>query len=167
MRLQTQTISQLSPRLSILNASGNVLQQAAAAGLSDRDLTLTIPQTVDGDAYYVRVQAAADGLTNVGSYAIVVTHDNRLTADLNTLDPWLAGPVHLLSDADFLSLYEDDEGLLRDDDHTDDEAADAVELDWAAEFAAARRTTRWGAWRTRAIRTSIALTRPKATRHCS
>ncbi len=140
VRLQTQAVSQLAPRLSILDQNGSLLQQAAATGFQNRDLTLTIPQTVQGDTYYLRVQAAAaDELAAVGGYALVVTQDNRLTVDVSKIDPWLSGPLRLLTDDDITSLFDDEDGLVREDNHTDDDTARAIELESAAQFAAARR----------------------------
>ena len=135
VRLRTHAVSQLVPQLSIFNEQGSLLQQADAAGLADRDITLTLPNTVRGDSYFIEVRAAAEGLASVGSYALVVTQDDRLVVDLSTIDRWISGPLRLLTEDDISSLFDDDDGLVREEDHADDEAATAMELKPTAEFA--------------------------------
>jgi hypothetical protein len=77
-RLETAGISLLAPRLTVYDASGNVLGQALSTSVFGDVVSVHLDAAAANTIYYVRVQAATTGLFAVGRYGLAVTFDATL-----------------------------------------------------------------------------------------
>jgi hypothetical protein len=65
-------ISLLTPKVTIDDSSGNLLSSASSSDPLSSDVTVSLPGTIPGATYYVRVEAATNSVFGIGSYRIAV-----------------------------------------------------------------------------------------------
>jgi hypothetical protein len=65
-------ISLLTPRVTVLDASGKPLASAAAADPLGNDVIVTLPATTPGATYYVKVESANPDVFGIGGYRVAV-----------------------------------------------------------------------------------------------
>lgn len=83
LSLQTSGLSALTPRLTLYDASGKVVQAIAKSSPLDGDLTLALPQVESSTLFFVKIERATRDVFGIGAY--------RLTAHLKDSAPVEAG----------------------------------------------------------------------------
>lgn len=128
-RVQTTGISLLTPRVTVYDAAGDVLSQSLTAGATGTTLTLTIPNSIPDDQYFVKVEAAPNAPHKIGRFAIGATFVGLLRPTALSLDEVLRGPYENLRPEEMHYLFRDPDSVFFDDDlHTNDTVAFAVNL---------------------------------------
>jgi hypothetical protein len=84
-RIRAAGLSLVSAKLEVLDAAGEVIGSAQAAGPLQNDVTVYVPGLIPGATYYLRVSSARSDVFGVGSY--------RLTADATAAGPTAADPL--------------------------------------------------------------------------
>lgn len=130
VRVQTAGVSLLAPRVTVYDEAGRVLAQKTGTGSLGGVLEVTLPATNPDDEYFVRVEAASGTAFAVGRFGIGVTFDARLRPTAIPLDAVLRGAYETLDKNAIHDLFVDPGNVYYyDDEHTDDRAQLAVELD--------------------------------------
>ena len=83
VQVQTAGISLLAPKVTVLDASGDVVATAAASGPIDGGASVHLARFVPGMNYSVRVQGANGDVTSVGSYELTVSSTLSLAGQGN------------------------------------------------------------------------------------
>ena len=104
--LRVDGISQLRSNAAIQAEDGEVL--ATGQPGVDGKLSLTVPSTTDDLYFQVASDATADEIHQIGGYSLVVTMDDRLETDPDTIERMSDGRLRLLSADDLEDLFEDD-----------------------------------------------------------
>jgi hypothetical protein len=115
-RVLTSGISLLEPRLTVYDATGQVLEESASTNLLGDVLSITLPQTTAAVTYYARVDGATGSLFGIGHYGLAVTWDSTLTVTTAQIDAVLRGPYGELPTDDVNEIFRDPENALF---HTD------------------------------------------------
>jgi hypothetical protein len=117
--LQTAGISLLEPRLTVLDAQGNVLGTAQSDNVDGDALTVSLAQATPGAVYYARVDGVGQGVFGIGRYALAVTFDAKVTVPAGVIDQVLRGPYNSLEPSDLVEVFRSSgQGMiLGDDDH--------------------------------------------------
>jgi hypothetical protein len=89
-RLQTAGISLLAPDLTVYDANGNVLGQAASTNVLGDVVNVHIDAATANATYYVGVEAATTDLFGVGRYELAVTFDATLKMTPNQITAMLS-----------------------------------------------------------------------------
>jgi matrixin len=134
-RLQTLGVSLLAARIVVMNEAGQVLGSATGSGLRGGVLSVTLPSSISGEKYFVRVLSAPGAFADVGRYALGVVFNQLAQPPATPLSVALRGPYDALDADDVEQLFIDPEGAYYNDDGgTDDDAADAGRLNPVAGF---------------------------------
>lgn len=96
IRLRTNGVSLLTPKLSVYDSDGNQVASLTAQGPLDDDLFVELGNLKKGGEYFVRIESATDDVFGIGSY--------RLEVDLEpeTVDPDAHDAVFADSDLAFV-----------------------------------------------------------------
>jgi hypothetical protein len=120
----------LEPRLTLFNASGQVLGEASSADPSGAVLTVHLDQVQPNATYYARVEGAAGDVFGIGRYALAATLDATSDVSPQTLDRVMRGPYETLSAGDIDSLLVDPaHTFVNDAHHSNDTLEHATRLD--------------------------------------
>jgi hypothetical protein len=129
VRLQTAGLSMLEPRLTLFNASGQVLGEASSADPSGAVLTVRLDQVQPNATYYARVRGAVADVFGVGRYSLAATLDATSDVPPAALARVLRGPYETLSAGDIDSLLVDPaHTFLNDTHHGDDTMEHATRI---------------------------------------
>lgn len=140
LRLRTNGISQLLPKLTIYDDLQQLVDTAIAAAPSDNDLLITLPSTALGESLFIAVQAADTGLFAIGGYLLTVEFDNVTQADLSVLEKYSSSSLRKLSQDELSKLFDaESDDFFNDDAHEDDEDIAATDLNSEEQFAATNR----------------------------
>ena len=93
IRLQTEGISLLVPKITVYNQAGQVIGAATATDPTGSVLSVTLNQVNWSDSIYFKVEGATDDVFRIGSYAVGITFDNRLDVAENVIRQVLAAPL--------------------------------------------------------------------------
>ena len=107
VRLKAEGLSLLLPRVTVTNASGQVVASASSLDPQNNDLTLQFTPSLFGGTYYVKVDGATDDVFGIGGYELTVdgpTTNAALSPLTSVLTPLLdlhlndtlAAATHLL-----------------------------------------------------------------------
>jgi Matrixin len=91
VELRSAEISQLTGRLSLVNEKGKVLGTAKMSGGLGGKVSVTIDSARLSGDLFIRVDKAAAGISAIGSYALVVKFDSRLTVGEAEIAPIARG----------------------------------------------------------------------------
>jgi hypothetical protein len=128
-RLQTAGVSVLAPRLTIMDKDGTVLGQAEASGPFGSVLTVRLANVDPDEKYFARVDSTAGDGFGIGSYALGVTFDAKLTTSPTLLDAVMRGPYEDLREKDLQECFRNPyTPLFNDDRHSDDTFSTATDL---------------------------------------
>ncbi|MBL8823223.1 MAG: matrixin family metalloprotease [Planctomycetia bacterium] len=129
-RVLTRGISLMNPRLSVLDERGRLIQTTVQAASGGTESVITLPASVPGSKYYVRVEAASPvGVFNSGRFGLAITLDSELTTSLDSIRQILAGPFDRFSQDDLNDFFDDHEDdLFDEDDLTNEDQATAEKL---------------------------------------
>lgn len=116
VRLLTAGISLLEPRLTVYDASGNVLGQSLSTDPFGGVVSVTLNAVAPGTTYYVQADGAVPGVFGVGRYGLAVSFDNNLTVTEAQIDAVLRGPFDTLSGRDVGEIFRDPQGVLFNND---------------------------------------------------
>ena len=136
IRLQTAGVSLLAPRLTVLDAKGNVLGESQSGGSFGSTVSVHLDRVVLNAKYYLRVQAATADSFGFGHYGLAVTFDQASTTPASTLDAVLRGDRQSFGPNEIAALFRTSSStLFNDDRHSDDAIGAAVVLAPDANFA--------------------------------
>ncbi len=136
IRLQSQGISLLTTKLSVVDSHGNVLASTQAASDTGDVVSLTIANADPSKTYYLKVEGATSDVFGIGSYALAATFDATNTVDAATLDQVMRGPYQSLGPNEIAALFTDPNAVLfHNDQHSDDTSSSAVVLTTPAGYA--------------------------------
>ncbi len=127
-RIQTTGISMLTPKATIVDASGRILDSKVGGGLFGSVVTMTLPNSIPGAKYYLRLEASPTANISTGRYGVGVTFDQLLRPTAISLNNVLKGPYENLSPERVDMLFKSANAFLEDDLHTDDDLNAAVTL---------------------------------------
>ncbi len=137
VRVQTDGVSQLSPRVTVTERNGSVLAAASGTGARGEVVTLTLPGVKAGGKYYLRVEAAAGATVKVGRYGLAVTFDSLNRVAPATTAGVLRGPYNAVTTEDLITLFRNPTAVtFNDDAGTNDTAPFATTLPTALGFPA-------------------------------
>jgi hypothetical protein len=91
-QVETGGISLLEPRLTVYDATGNVLGQAQSTNLFGDTVKVTVPRVAPNTVYYARVDGASPDVLGIGRYGIAATYDSLLKLTATQIDSLLHGP---------------------------------------------------------------------------
>ncbi|MFO0942951.1 MAG: hypothetical protein U0930_19615 [Pirellulales bacterium] len=129
IRLQTDGISQVTPKMTITDGAGRPLGQVTSSSSSSDSVSITLPKVVPDRRYYLRVESQAGSNYRVGRYAISVTFDGLLQPTATPLQSVMRGPYEYLAPEKIDQLFKNPDSLLFDDDlHTNDTELGAITL---------------------------------------
>ncbi|MDC0936923.1 Ig-like domain-containing protein [Pirellulales bacterium] len=129
LQLRSDGISLLAPTLTLYDESEQVVSQLSSASTDGDVLVLQIPTVAPDQRYYVEVTGAAADLYGIGGYSLVLIYDGINQVNQVTVDSLAAGQFRFLEQDDFREFFDaDDDDLLGDDQHTNDNAGDATTL---------------------------------------
>jgi len=135
VRLQSAGVSLLAPRLTIFDAAGNEIADAASVRVGGDTLQITLPAVEPGATYYAEVRGASDDVFGVGEYALAVNFDGRSTVGSDAIDRLARQSYGYLSADDIRAIFLDPAGaLFHDDRHTDDTFETSAPLDAAGAY---------------------------------
>lgn len=139
-------ISLLRLKLSVYNENGDLIETLGSAnGIRGSRLSITIPQAVEGENYYARVEAVDGSLYSTGSYAIKATLEDRLTADPVLTEQVLLGKYWQLEQGDVHGIFVDPENFFFNLElNLNDSFATAEELENALPFNTAQQSLAFG-----------------------
>ncbi len=138
--LRTSGKSLLAPRLTVFNESGEELGVAESRNPAGDVVSLTIQEALDGEEYFVRVEAARNAEFDIGSFALIATFDENLTVGRAEIDVLAQGGFEFLRQQELQDLSLDDEPLFFNDDFLlNNSFLTATGLKTAAGFAEATR----------------------------
>lgn len=92
VRLQTAGASLLAPRLTVLNAAGQVVASRVSHSVAGDVLQVQLSNVTEGATYFVRVQAARNDAFAVGRYGLSVRFDATSSVSDQVIDKLLSGP---------------------------------------------------------------------------
>src|SRR5205807_1811359 len=72
VRARTQQISLLEPRLTVYDASGNVVSSTVSTSPLTGSIVIQVPNAVPGATYYAKVQSGSQDVFGIGGYRIKV-----------------------------------------------------------------------------------------------
>ena len=128
-RLQTAGVSLLAARMIVTNQTGRVLAAATGSGMAGGVLSITLPQSVRGGEYFVRVLAVPGERAAVGRYALGVTFNGLVQPSAMPLAQVLRGPFDSLDEDDIEALFTNPDGSFYNDDQgLDDDPALPADL---------------------------------------
>ncbi len=130
VRVIVEGVSLLSPRLTLLDQQGSVLQQVQADGFQNKDLTLRVGPFAEEHSLYLMVDSGRDDVFGLGGYSLVITRDDVKARDARMLEKLAVSGLRQLTTGDFGDFFDDDESrLYRDDRRTDDDFSTATRID--------------------------------------
>jgi hypothetical protein len=130
VRVIVQGVSQLSPRLTLLDQQGVVLQQVQADGDLSSDLSLRVGPSAEKQSLYLMVDSGRDDVFGLGGYSLVITRDDVPAGDARMLEKLALSGLRQLTTGDFEDFFDDDESrLYREDLRSDDEFSTATRID--------------------------------------
>ncbi len=126
-RIHTESISSLSPQITLIDRDGQEIASAAATSDCGDSFALTIDSKVD-DNIFIRLDAEPG---QFGSYALIVTLDNNNQVPLQEIiDVAQRSEFSFLEQDDIAEYFFDPQGYLFNDDlHTDDDETTAAVLE--------------------------------------
>ena len=129
IRLQTAGVSLLEPRLTVYDASGQVVSEVASQTIGGDTLQLTLPQLDPDATYHVEASGATGDLFGIGEYVLAISYDTRSTVGADAIDRLARQAYSYLSPDDINAIFLDPQGaLFHDDHHADDTFATAAPL---------------------------------------
>lgn len=116
VRLQTEGLSLLAPRLTVYDAAGQELSHAASAEPFGATVSVRLDRVNPAATYYIRVEGATADVFGIGAYGLAVNYDaaNRVSADV--LSQFLVGPYQELTPEETDRLLYDPSGTFLGDD---------------------------------------------------
>lgn len=115
-RLQTAGVSLLAARMVVADRDGRVLAVATGSGMAGGVLSITLPRSVRGGEYFVRVLAAPGERAAVGRYALGVTFNGLVQPTATPLAQVLRGPFDALDEDDIEAVFANPAGSFYNDD---------------------------------------------------
>jgi hypothetical protein len=122
-RLQSSGLSLLAPRLSVLDAKGNVVGTAESQSDLGDTVTVHLDQSDPNATYYLKVQGATSDVFGIGSYGVAVTFDGASTVSTAAIDSVLRGPYQTLNPNDINALFASSADPLLNNDHGSDDSS--------------------------------------------
>jgi hypothetical protein len=104
-QLQSAGISLLTTKLTVMDASGNVLGSAQAGSDFGDMVTVHLSQSSSNATYYLKVEGATHDVFGIGSYGLAVTFDATNTITSSALNAVLLGPYQALSPNDINAIF--------------------------------------------------------------
>ena len=140
VQLTTRGVSLLQPELTVFDSGEQQLAHTSSNILGGSVATLQIPSVDTEQNYYFRVSAATSDVYAIGGFSLVVTFDGMNLVDQELIQDLSTGPYRFLSQDELSTFFDaDEDDLVNDDDHSDDELNEGVELETAPSFAPATR----------------------------
>jgi hypothetical protein len=93
IRLQTEGVSLLIPKITVYNKNGAVIGSATADDPTGSILTVNVSQAHWADSIYLKVEGATEDVFSMGSYALGISFDERLDVAESTIQQVLAAPL--------------------------------------------------------------------------
>lgn len=129
VRLQTEEVSLLAPRLTVLDAAGRMLGQAESSLEPGSVVSVRLDEMDPAAGYFVRVEAAVGDEFGVGAYGLAISHDAVQQVSVDALDRFLRGPHQEFTPDEIDELFRNPAGaFVGDDRRGNDSFASAVFL---------------------------------------
>lgn len=127
-RVVSQGISQLAPRVSLINENNELLDEIESSQLHG-DIVLITASDLPDQKLFFKVDGGS--MQSLGSYSVIVTLDDNNTISLDHAMKVATGREFLQLDQDDVAEYfaDPDSYLLNDDDHSDDDVGSATVLE--------------------------------------
>ena len=103
--LVTAGISLTRAKLNIYNESEQLIQTVSGSGFRGSRISVTIPQAVEGETYFARVEAADQTQFSIGSYAIKATLEANVQASPALVESVLVGKYSRLKQSDVQGIF--------------------------------------------------------------
>jgi hypothetical protein len=116
IKVQTAGLSLLTPRLTVLNAAGQVITTASSTDPLSNDVTINLTNVKRGTVLYFKVEGARTDAFGVGGYRLKIDSGAVSQAQIKAIDSALNGNTV---------------SFITDDRHTNDTVATATDLNQA------------------------------------
>lgn len=134
IEVRSTGISLLAPKLQVYDKQQQLLQEISSVGTTGDTLTFTIPNNID-DKYYFAISSAATDIYSLGGYAVKVTFSATPQIDSSILAQYGDHNLRKLSASKIQKLLVRSGGdFINEDNHTDDDALNAVNLTPESDF---------------------------------
>lgn len=135
LQLRSSGISLLAPSITLFDQAQQQLTQVISTSNTGDALSVTIPNVMPGQRFFIEVTGATSDLSGIGSYSLVTIFDGINQVDQATIDSLAGGQYRFLEQDDFEEFFDtDDDDLLGDDLHTNDSRMTATPLETVAGF---------------------------------
>ena len=104
-KLVSRGISLLRAKVSVYDEQGALISSIQSGGIRGAIITVTIPNAVDGETYFARVESADASLYSTGSYALITTFDANVIVGPQLTDEVAHGDYALLRQSDVRKLF--------------------------------------------------------------
>lgn len=128
IRLQTEGISLLAPRLTVYDAAGRELGQAASTESNGSAVSVRLDQVDPAATYFLRVEGAAGDEFGVGAYGLAASYDDVSQVSAEALALFLRGAYEELTPEEIDKLFGDPTHAFIGDDRGNNDFNRAVFL---------------------------------------
>ena len=129
IRLQTNGISLVTPKITVFDRAGRTLATRTSTSDGSDVIAVRLQSVVPDARYYVRVEAAPGSTHPVGRYGVAVVFDGLLGPLAISLDAVMRGRYEHLEPEKVDALFKDPNSLIAEDDaHLDDTPNGAIAL---------------------------------------
>jgi hypothetical protein len=130
--LQTEGISLLAPRLTIVDSGGRQISQSTSTSFFGDKLTIMLPSVTPNERYYAVVDSGRIDVFGMGDYSLVAIVNGLNAVDTVTIDLAADGALRSLPQQEFAKLFDaartGKKPKFNDDLGNNDHAANAVGL---------------------------------------
>ena len=130
--LQTQGISLLAPRLTIVDSNGHQVEQATSVSHLGGKLSITLPSVTANGRYHAMVDSGRGDVFGQGDYSLVAILNGVNAVDATTIDLAASGALPFLPQHELAKLFDAARAghnpKFNDDRHSNDHAAAGVKL---------------------------------------
>lgn len=134
VEVRSEGISLLTPRLRVFDTSEQLLGEALTTAVGGNTVSVHLTTISSGEQYHFEVSGVDPGILGIGGYSLVATFDDSNLVDQATTDLVAGGAFRFLDSEELAKFFNAVEDFYNDDLHTDDELANAVELETVPGF---------------------------------
>lgn len=135
VEVRSMGISLLTPHLQVFNKTHQLIQDTVSTSKRGDSLTFAISHVSSDDKFYFAVSGATADIFGLGGYSIKATFNGVAQVDLSVLDPYRDRDLRKLSQDEIRNLIIPSiDDFINDDNHTNDNLANAIPLQSATDF---------------------------------
>ncbi len=134
IEVRTLGISLLKPRLRVLDHNLQLITQGVTTTFGGDRLIVNLPAIEENQKLYFQVSSSNGDELNIGGYSLITTFDDENLVLPAQIDEVAGGAYRNLPAEELAKFFDSEEDFFNDDDHTDDDVGDAVQLETTPGF---------------------------------